>query len=76
MLRFFHQTTTTPRRLVNSVRMAAAPGAFRAQLKDGWFTELGSMWPGQGMSLKVDDVLFEGRSDFQVSLLHSTLLAW
>lgn len=56
--------------------MAAAPGAFRAQLKDGWFTELGSMWPGQGMSLKVDDVLFEGRSDFQVSLLHSTLLAW
>jgi hypothetical protein len=25
------------------------------------------MWPGQGMSFKVDEVLFTGRSDFQVS---------
>ena len=34
--------------------------------KGGWFTELSTMWPGQGLSLKVDEILFEGRSDFQV----------
>ena len=37
--------------------------------KDGWFTELGSMWPGQGLSLKVKEVLYEGRSEFQVRVL-------
>lgn len=35
-------------------------------VKGGWFTELSTMWPGQGMSLKVKDVLFRGKSDFQV----------
>lgn len=35
--------------------------------KHGWFTELGSMWPGQGLSLKVKDVLYKGKSKFQVS---------
>ena len=34
--------------------------------KDGWFTELSTMWPGQGLSLKVDEILFQGRSKFQV----------
>ena len=34
-------------------------------IRDGWFTENEVMWPGQAMSLKVDEVLFEGRSDFQ-----------
>ena len=29
------------------------------------------MWPGMGMSLKVDEVLFEGRSDFQVGVFTS-----
>lgn len=33
--------------------------------KEGWFTELSSMWPGQGLSLKIDEVLFKGKSDFQ-----------
>ena len=45
---------------------AAAPGNFESQTKDGWFTELSTMWPGQGMSLKIDEVIFKGRSDFQV----------
>lgn len=36
--------------------------------KDGWYTELGSMWPGQGLSLKVKEVLYRARSDFQVKL--------
>lgn len=34
--------------------------------KGGWFTELSTMWPGQGLSLKVEEVIFKGRSDFQV----------
>ncbi|KAK9813753.1 hypothetical protein WJX73_007051 [Symbiochloris irregularis] len=33
--------------------------------KGGWFTEVGTMWPGQGLSIKVDEVLFQDRSDFQ-----------
>jgi hypothetical protein len=37
--------------------------------KAGWFTELSTMWPGQGLSLKVEDILFQGRSKFQV-LIH------
>jgi hypothetical protein len=35
--------------------------------KDGWFTELGSLWPGQGLSLKVKEVLYKGNSKFQVT---------
>ena len=34
-------------------------------IKDGWFSESEGMWPGQAMSLKVEEVLWEGRSDFQ-----------
>eukprot|EP00878_Enallax_costatus_P005950 GHUV01006241.1.p1 GENE.GHUV01006241.1~~GHUV01006241.1.p1 ORF type:complete len:322 (+),score=76.82 GHUV01006241.1:184-1149(+) len=33
--------------------------------KDGWYTELGSMWPGQGLSLQVKEVLYRGRSQYQ-----------
>jgi hypothetical protein len=36
--------------------------------KDGWYTELGPMWPGQGLSLKVKEVLHRSRSKFQASL--------
>lgn len=46
----------------------ATPGTAKQGLNlvaDGWFTELGSMWPGQGLSLKVNEVLYQGRSDFQ-----------
>ena len=38
-----------------------------ASFKDGWYTEISTMWPGQGLSLQVKEVLFEGKSDFQVS---------
>lgn len=41
---------------------AAGMGVAKGQ----WFTELSSMWPGQGLSLKVDEILFEGKSHFQV----------
>ena len=37
------------------------------ELKAGdWFTELSTMWPGQGLSIQVDEILFKQRSDFQV----------
>lgn len=36
--------------------------------KQGWFTELSTMWPGQGLSLKVDEILFQGRSKYQVGI--------
>jgi spermidine synthase len=35
------------------------------RLKDGWFSEVNNLWPGQAMSLKVDEVLFHEKSKFQ-----------
>ena len=33
---------------------------------NGWFSEISDeMWPGQAMSLKMTEVLFKGKSDFQ-----------
>lgn len=54
--------------LATSSSMAEpAPGSLKQGLReDGWFTELSTLWPGTGLSLKVDEVLFQGRSDFQV----------
>jgi spermidine synthase len=46
----------------------AKPGTAEEGLdvvKNGWFTELSTMWPGMGLSLKVKEVLYKGRSDFQ-----------
>ena len=34
-------------------------------VKDNWFSEISSLWPGQCMSLKVEEVLFHERSTFQ-----------
>lgn len=42
-------------------------------VKSGWFTELSTMWPGQGLSMQVDEVVFRERSKFQVyTLPHKT----
>ncbi|CEM06927.1 unnamed protein product [Vitrella brassicaformis CCMP3155] len=37
----------------------------RAVFSSGWFSEFGSLWPGQAMSLEIEEVLFRGRSKFQ-----------
>jgi hypothetical protein len=37
-------------------------------VKDGWFTELSTLWLGQGLSLKVKEILFHERSEFQARL--------
>ena len=42
--------------------MAASPASY---ITDGWFRESEVMWPGQAMTIKVDEVLFEGKSEFQ-----------
>ncbi|XP_043937138.1 spermidine synthase [Protopterus annectens] len=34
-------------------------------IKDGWFTEKCALWPGQAMSLQVEEVLYHKRSRFQ-----------
>jgi len=41
-------------------------------LKDGWFTEFGSLWPGQAMSLQIEEVLFEGKSHFQNVVIYKS----
>lgn len=32
---------------------------------DGWFVERSPLWPGQAMSLEVEEILYEGKSEFQ-----------
>ncbi|KAI5065370.1 hypothetical protein GOP47_0020065, partial [Adiantum capillus-veneris] len=46
----------------------ATPGTGRANLSNGipgWYSEINPMWQGEAHSLKVDKVLFEGKSDYQ-----------
>ncbi|KAL2546917.1 spermidine synthase 1 [Forsythia ovata] len=31
----------------------------------GWFSEISPLWPGEAHSIKVDKVLFQGKSDYQ-----------
>ena len=35
------------------------------KIKDGWFSELSELWPGQCMSLEVEEVLYHERSKYQ-----------
>ncbi|XP_055864979.1 spermidine synthase-like [Biomphalaria glabrata] len=34
-------------------------------IKDGWFSEVNELWPGQSMSLEVDKVLYHEKSKYQ-----------
>jgi len=38
-------------------------------IKDGWFSEYGTLWPGQSMSIEVQEVLYEGKSQYQSILV-------
>ena len=54
---------------------SSKPGTAQAGLdvaRDGWFTELSTMWKGQGLSFQVEKTLFQDRSDFQVRYLASS----
>ncbi|KAF7239299.1 Spermidine synthase, partial [Varanus komodoensis] len=44
----------------------AAPAAC---IQDGWFRETCSLWPGQALSLQVEEVLHHQRSPFQEILV-------
>ncbi|WOK92988.1 spermidine synthase 1 [Canna indica] len=45
---------------------AAAPSANGiSAVIPGWFSEMSPLWPGEAHSLKVEKVLFEGKSDYQ-----------
>lgn len=35
------------------------------RLRDGWFSEVNDLWPGQCMSLEVEEVLYQGKSKYQ-----------
>lgn len=37
-------------------------------IQNGWFHETEAMWPGQKFSIEVDEVLLNGRSEFQVNI--------
>ncbi|KAJ6793173.1 spermidine synthase 1 [Iris pallida] len=34
-------------------------------ISNGWFSEISAMWPGEAHSLKVEKILFQGKSDYQ-----------
>jgi spermidine synthase len=34
-------------------------------LSKGWFSETGTLWPGQAMSIQVKEKLYDQRSEFQ-----------
>lgn len=54
----FDQTITTYHRLhLNPPAMDI--------IKDGWFTETCTLWPGQAMSLQVEEELYHKKSKFQ-----------
>ncbi|OIT40668.1 PREDICTED: putrescine N-methyltransferase 3 [Nicotiana attenuata] len=38
-------------------------------IKPGWFSEFSALWPGEAFSLKVEKLLFQGKSDYQDVML-------
>lgn len=74
------QRSTSSLRLVYKASQAtmaahensATPGTAKAGLdvaRSGWFTELSTMWKGQGLSFQVEKTLFQDRSKFQVRIV-------
>nr|ACZ73829.1 spermidine synthase [Olea europaea] len=52
-----------------SVTMEESNGVAAAEcistIIPGWFSEISPMWPGEAHSLKVEKILFQGKSDYQ-----------
>ncbi|XP_054808143.1 spermidine synthase [Prosopis cineraria] len=44
---------------------AEAEGNGVSAVIPGWFSEISPMWPGEAHSLKVEKILFKGKSDYQ-----------
>ncbi len=43
-------------------------------LKNGWFSEISTMWPGQCLSLEIEELLYEGKSKFQDVVVFQSLV--
>ncbi|KAF6157352.1 hypothetical protein GIB67_004290 [Kingdonia uniflora] len=48
-----------------AVVVAGGDGDGISSVIPGWFSEMSPMWPGEAHSLKVEKILFQGKSDFQ-----------
>ncbi|XP_051146276.1 spermidine synthase-like [Andrographis paniculata] len=48
----------------NNAASNQLPESFGAVIP-GWFSEISPLWPGEAHSLKVEKILFQGKSDFQ-----------
>ena len=35
------------------------------RIQNGWFSEINDQWPGQALSLEVEEILFEEKSKYQ-----------
>ena len=35
------------------------------RIQNGWFAEINEQWPGQALSLEVEEILYEGKSKYQ-----------
>lgn len=44
--------------------------------KEGWFSEISDLWPGVALSLKVEKVLYEKKSDYQDVLVVETYVQY
>jgi len=42
------------------------------KIQNGWFSEINDFWPGQALSLKVDEVLFHEKSLYQDVIILKT----
>ncbi|KAK4402812.1 Spermidine synthase [Sesamum angolense] len=49
---------------LNNGGAAGQPEGFSSVIP-GWFSEISPMWPGEAHSLKVEKILFQGKSDYQ-----------
>jgi len=49
----------------NTVASQEAPKGCNA-IMNGWFSELSPFWPGQALSLEIDEVLHHEQTEYQV----------
>ncbi|XP_024987362.1 spermidine synthase 1 isoform X1 [Cynara cardunculus var. scolymus] len=49
----------------NGAIATANGGGCISSVIPGWFSEISPMWPGEAHSLKVEKILFQGKSDYQ-----------
>ncbi|EZF09772.1 spermidine synthase [Trichophyton rubrum D6] len=71
-----HHTVRTPHNSNSTAKMSEIT---HPTIKDGWFSEVSDMWPGQAMNLRVNQILHHEKSDYQDVLVfessdHGTVL--